>query len=202
MEPMDSFAIMARIRELADGTFLRRFKDKREGVDQSVVIAAIREDFPADWQAWIDQAGPGAATNLPGPGYFEPLRLTFERMLLPLMGTGPAPGFTAEEMMAAIREFNDEYLRIYLMDDPLAVEHEIERRMKVGLLHQFEDGRYCQSSAITIDILQAQQAAFSDELARLRAEHDAFDAETDYLIATGHFDEQGRPRGRKNCGRP
>jgi hypothetical protein len=198
MEPQDTFDTQARMREVLATVFARRFADVPR-VKVTDVIAATREEFPKQWDEWLAFIGPGAATHLPD---FKPVRLAVDEIILFLTSQAferDVDGFSLTEARAKLETDDPKACATWAADDPLFLEHELERLCSAGYVEKLPSGRYLPT--YTVDELEDKSRAWQREVERLRAEAIGLQAEFDFLKATGHYDEAGRPRARGKSGK-
>jgi hypothetical protein len=196
VEPIDTFQMQSRTRDLLESTFARRFMDRHDGVGVDELIAALREDFPKQWDEWVAFAGPGASNHLPDDG-FIPIRLAVDKLhdqLCISLSEQGRMSFTLAEAATKLRADEPHSFAIWHGADPHALEHEFARLCAAGEMSRNADGTYRPGLKLTKETIKEKARAWRLEGDRQIAEADALIAELDFRTATGHFDAKGNPR--------
>lgn len=201
MEPQDTFDMQARMNELLNTVFMRRFTDVPE-VSEADALAALADMFPKQWAEWLTFAGPGAATHFAD---FMPIRLACDKLnsqLCMMLYEQHRSTFTLAEAAAKLRTDESRMWEIWFQADPRALEHEFGRLCTLGEMQRNDDGSFTPGLKLTAEAIEDKARAWQREGERLTAVSAALEAQHDYLRATGHFDDAGRPRGHADFGKP
>jgi hypothetical protein len=187
-EPRSTFLTLNLMRRARDMAMQECCSEPR-AYELVEVRDAIAECFPDIWRAWREWAGPGS--DCADFDTFKPVRYAahhaYERLNLKMCRSGDVfrIEWTVAEMAAQMEEDEPESYQRWLAEDKNAVRHAIERLTFMGVFCFDGTSVRANDDTWTIDYLREVSAAYKWEGNRLNVVAEAFNRETERLLASG-----------------